>query len=170
VNYEARRHRICIRPLSRALHHREVRSLRETAKSNQTFRFTIKGKPEVYCSTGCRDLVFFGDTREAKKRSMPGKCPHCGAPLKGKRRGALYCDENCKKRAARLGKASSTAEPQITGTATQLNQRVAYPKTAQQGDRIAAGPQPFRSARSGVGEKLGSPGKVEEPIPGSHGS
>ena len=56
---------------------------------NQTFRYTITGKPEVYCSAGCRDFVFFGDTREAKKRSMPGKCLHCGAPLEGKRRGAL---------------------------------------------------------------------------------
>lgn len=45
---------------------------------NQTIRYTIAGKPEVYCSAGCRDLTFFGDTREAKKRSTPGKCVYCG--------------------------------------------------------------------------------------------
>ena len=56
---------------------------------NQTFRYTIAGEPEVYCSAGCRDLAFFGDTREAKKRSTPGKCVYCGATFEGKRRGAL---------------------------------------------------------------------------------
>jgi hypothetical protein len=56
---------------------------------NQTFRYTIAGEPEVYCSAGCRDLAFFGDTREAKKRSTPGKCVCCGATLERKRRGAL---------------------------------------------------------------------------------
>ena len=73
---------------------------------------------------------------EVKKRSMPGKCLHCGAPLEGKRRGALYCDENCKKRAARSGKALSTAEDEKSRTPTQSNQRVADAKTVEQGDRI----------------------------------
>ena len=100
---------------------------------NETLRYTIAGKPEVYCSAGCRDLAFFGDTREAKKRSTPGKCVYCGANLEGKRRGALYCDENCKKRAARSGRAHSTAEPQITGTPTQSNERVANAKNGGQG-------------------------------------
>jgi len=44
---------------------------------NQGVRYTIAGKPEVYCSSGCRDLTFFGDTREVKKRSTPGKCVFC---------------------------------------------------------------------------------------------
>jgi hypothetical protein len=92
---------------------------------NQTLRYAIAGKPEVYCSAGCCDLPFFGDPREAKKRSTPGKCVYCGATLKGMRRGALYCDETCKKRAARTGRAESTAKLQITGTTAQLNQRVA---------------------------------------------
>ena len=35
---------------------------------NQTFSYTITEKPEVYCSAGCRDLVFFGNPREAQKR------------------------------------------------------------------------------------------------------
>ncbi len=103
---------------------------------NQTVHYAIAGRPEVYCSAGCRDLAFFGDTPEAKKRSTPAKCVYCGATLEGKRRGALYCDEICKKRVARTGRAQSTAEPQITGTTPQSNQRVADPKTGGQGDRI----------------------------------
>jgi hypothetical protein len=71
---------------------------------NQTFRYTRAGKPEAYCSAACRDLVFFGDRREARKHSTPGKCVYCGATLEGKRRGALYCDEVCKKRVARTGR------------------------------------------------------------------
>jgi Fe-S-cluster-containing dehydrogenase component len=133
---------------------------------NQTIRYTIAGKPEVYCSAGCRDLAFFGDTGEARKRSAPGKCVYCRATLEGKRRGALYCDEICKKRAARIGRAQMTAEPQITGTTPQLNQRVANPKTGGQWNRIAGGPQPFRNARSGVAGKLGLPVKVEQAISG----
>jgi len=70
---------------------------------NQTVRWTIAGKREVYCSAACRDLAFFGDPREAKKHTTPGKCVYCGGTLEGKRRGALYCDESCKKRAARKG-------------------------------------------------------------------
>jgi hypothetical protein len=100
---------------------------------NQTIRYTILGKPEVYCSAGCRDLTFFGDTREATKHSTPGKCLYCRASLEKKRRGALYCDETCKKRVARSGRSRSTAEPQITGTPTQSNHRVADAKTVEQG-------------------------------------
>jgi Fe-S-cluster-containing dehydrogenase component len=103
---------------------------------NQTLRYTVAGNPEVYCSAVCRDLMFFGDRREARKHSNPRKCVYCRANLEGKRRGALYCDEVCKKRVARTGSAQSTAEPQITGTATQSNQRVVAAKTVEQGDRI----------------------------------
>lgn len=117
---------------------------------NQTFRYTIAGKPEVYCSAGCRDLTFFGDTRQAKKRSAPGICVFCGGTLEGKRSGALHCEEICKKRAARTGRDQSTAEPQITGTPTQSNQRIANPRTGGQGNRIACGPQPLRNARDGA--------------------
>jgi hypothetical protein len=104
---------------------------------NQTLQYTIAGKPEVYCSATCRDLKFFGDPQEAKKRSTPGKCVYCGATLEKKRRGALYCGEKCKKRTARAGKPHSTAEPQITGTPTQPNQRVASPKNGGQGNRVS---------------------------------
>ena len=64
---------------------------------NQTFRYTVANKPEVYCEAACRDVVFFGN----KKHSSPGKCVCCGGSLEGKRRGALYCDEICRKRHSR---------------------------------------------------------------------
>jgi hypothetical protein len=47
---------------------------------NQTLRYKILGKPEVYCSAGCRDLTFFGHTREATKHSTPGRCVCCRSP------------------------------------------------------------------------------------------
>jgi hypothetical protein len=137
---------------------------------NQTFRYTIAGKSEVYCSAGCRDLSFFGDAREAKKRSTPGKCVYCRAPLDGKRRGALYCDEICKKRAARAGRAYPTAEPQITGTPAQLNQRITNPKAGGQGDCIASRAQPLRNARGEVAGEIGLPVEVGQATLGSQSS
>ena len=98
---------------------------------NQTFRYTRAGKPEAYCSAACRDLVFFGDRREARKPSTPGKCVYCGATLEGKRRGALYCDEVCKKRVARTGRAQSMAEPQIAGTPDQMNEQLTAIETGR---------------------------------------
>jgi hypothetical protein len=103
---------------------------------NQTFRHTIAGKSEVYCTATCRDLVFFGNCKEPTKRSTPGKCVYCRASLEGKRRGRRYCDEICKKRAASARRSLSTAELQITGTRTQSNHRVVDAKTVEQGDRI----------------------------------
>ena len=137
---------------------------------NQTFRYTIAGKPEVYCSAGCRDLAFFGDPREAKKHTTPGKCVYCRGTLEGKRRGALYCDEICKKRAARTGRAQSMAEPQITGTPPQLNQQVADAKTAEQGNRSTSRRQLSRSALGGVCAQFESPVEVEQQISGSRSS
>jgi hypothetical protein len=77
---------------------------------NQTIRYTITNKPEVYCSAECRDRAFFGDQHRARKHSSPGKCAYCCAPLKGKRRGTLYCDEICKKRFARKHQPIATAK------------------------------------------------------------
>ena len=57
-------------------------------------------------------------------------------PLEGKRRGSLYCDENCKKRAVSSREALSTAEPQKTGTPTQSNQQVVDAKAVEEGDLI----------------------------------
>ena len=116
---------------------------------NQTFRYTIAGKPEAYCSAACRDLVFFGDRREARKHSTPGKCAYCGATLEGKRRGALYCDEVCKKRLAKTRMVQSTAEPQVTGTPSLSNQRVAEAKNGGQGNPINHTRQPSKTRSAG---------------------
>jgi len=134
---------------------------------NQTSRYTISGKPEVYCSAGCHDLTFFGDTREAKRHSTPGRCSFCAGTLEGKRRGAIYCDEICKKRAARAGRSRSTAKPQITGTPTQLNQQVATPKKGGLGDCIASGAKPLRNASSEVSEECGLSAELEPATLGS---
>jgi hypothetical protein len=91
---------------------------------NQTVRYTIGRKPEVYCSAMCRHFALFGDPHEARKQSAPGRCVYCRASLEGKRRGALYCDEICKKRAARGGRPDFPVQRQITGTPSPLNQGV----------------------------------------------
>lgn len=87
---------------------------------NQAVRYTITSKAEVYCSPECRDLGFFRDGREARKHASPGKCVCCGASLKDKRRGALYCDEICKKRVAREKGALVSAEASIIRDTTQI--------------------------------------------------
>ena len=104
---------------------------------NKTVQYTTTGRGEVYCSAPCRDNTFFGDNHEAEKHSTPGKWVYCASTLEGKRRGALYCDEICKKRAAKKTRAQSTAEPQIAGTPTQLHQGVGGAKIVEQGNRIA---------------------------------
>lgn len=72
---------------------------------NQAFRYTIAGRPEIYCSGLCRDAAFFGNRREAEQLARPGKCAHCGGSLSGKR-GALYCDDACRKAHSRKRQAS----------------------------------------------------------------
>jgi hypothetical protein len=108
---------------------------------NQTFRYTIAGRPQVFCSALCRDTVFFADGREARKHSTPGKCVYCRASLNGKRRGALYCDEICRKRAAGAGKAERTRESEITRTPTQRSQRLRDQEKVTPDNRIAGGPK-----------------------------
>src|ERR1035441_6841221 len=68
---------------------------------NQSFRFTISGRPDVFCSARCCDLAFFGNAQEAKKHSTPGRCVHCGVSLNDKKRGALYCHDVCRMRHSR---------------------------------------------------------------------
>jgi hypothetical protein len=68
---------------------------------NQTVHYTVSGREQVYCSAICRDTAFFGDRRQAEKQATPGKCVHCGGSLSGKNRGALYCDDACRKARAR---------------------------------------------------------------------
>jgi hypothetical protein len=101
---------------------------------NQTLRYTIARKPGVYCSAVCRDLVFFGDRREARKAASPGKCAHCGGRLEGKKRGSIFCDDTCRKRYSRTKASMATAEVEKSRTPPQSNQRVADPKTVGQGN------------------------------------
>jgi hypothetical protein len=77
---------------------------------NQTVRYTITGKPEVYCSAACRDLAFFGDRREAMKAASLGKCAYCGGKLEGKKRGTIFCDDTCRKRFSRTKDAPPAGE------------------------------------------------------------
>ena len=83
---------------------------------NQTFRYTIAGKAEAYCSSGCRDLAFFQDPYEATKRCTPGKCVYCGGSLKGKKRGALYCDNVCRMRHTRVRERKATRQVEKSRT------------------------------------------------------
>jgi hypothetical protein len=104
---------------------------------NQTIRFTITGKPEVYCSSSCRDSAFFGDRQEAKKHATPGKWTYCGGSLKGKNRGSIFCDGVCRKAYSRKTERMMTGKVVKSRTPTQSNQRVADAKTGQKGHPIA---------------------------------
>ena len=97
---------------------------------NQSVRYTITGKAEVYCSANCRDGVFFEDQLERKKRASPGRCANCGGPLQGKRRGAIYCDDMCRKRYAQKNGGISTAGAELSRKPIQSNQQLADPKIA----------------------------------------
>ena len=88
---------------------------------NQTFRYTVTGKPEVYCSAACRDFVFFGDRHEARKRSTPKACAFCGGHLEKRKADALYCSDKCRKRFSRTGNVMGTAEDSKSRTAAQSN-------------------------------------------------
>jgi endogenous inhibitor of DNA gyrase (YacG/DUF329 family) len=91
---------------------------------NQTVRYTITGRPEVFCSAECRDKVFFADSAEAKKRPSSRVCLVCGISLQDMNRGTLYCSNRCRMRDTRKQNAatpkiahsdlvkSTTSEPQ----------------------------------------------------------
>ena len=51
-------------------------------------RFTRYGQTGEWCSKRCRD----GFERK------PGTCLSCGVPLNGKRKGAVFCSDVCRKR------------------------------------------------------------------------
>ncbi len=92
---------------------------------NQSVRYTIAGKAEVYCSAKCRDGVFFEDQLERKKRANPGRCANCGGPLQGKKRDAIYCSESCRKRHSRRNGTNSARQVKKSRTPIQLNQQLA---------------------------------------------
>ena len=95
---------------------------------NQTVRYTITQKPEVYCSAECRDAGFFGDRREVKKRATPKRCAFCGTSLEGQRRQALYCNARCKMRCVRAEKARLAGKVAEMVTVTQQTQQFADAK------------------------------------------
>jgi hypothetical protein len=96
---------------------------------NQALRHTITGRPEIYCSAPCRDNAFFGDRHEAKKQATPGKCAYCSGSLKGKKRGALYCDDACRVRHSRVRERTGIQQVEKSRTPTQSNQGLADAKT-----------------------------------------
>ena len=104
---------------------------------NQTRRYTIAGRQEVYCSAVCRDPAFFGDLCQARRHSAPGKCIYCGGSLKGKKRGSLFCDDTCRKAYSRKIDRMTTAGVEKSRTPAQLNQGVADARIAGQSNCIA---------------------------------
>jgi hypothetical protein len=89
---------------------------------NQSWRYTVAGRPEVFCSALCRDTRFFSEARAARKYATPGRCAYCGADLVGKKRGSLFCNDLCRKTFARRGPINAMARPQKSRTPTELNQ------------------------------------------------
>ena len=69
-------------------------------------RFTRKGEASDWCSRECRD---------GKRAHAPGTCRACRAKLPdGKRRGAFYCDDACRKAHERASDAKlSRTKPSI---------------------------------------------------------
>lgn len=66
-------------------------------------RFTRRDDKGAWCSRECRDGVMVHE---------PGSCRHCKARLpEGKRRGAAFCDDACRKAAQR-----SSGEQKAVGT------------------------------------------------------
>ncbi len=97
---------------------------------NQSVRYTIAGKAEVFCSANCRDRVFFEDQLDRKKRANPGRCANCGGPLQGKKRDAIYCIESCRKRHSRRNGTNSARQVKKSRTPNLSNQQLANPKFA----------------------------------------
>lgn len=80
---------------------------------NQTVRYTIAGRPEAYCSSLCRDRLFFGEKYRARKaKSDAGsRCAFCGSAIHGRRGDSVFCSSRCKQanwRAARKTQESAT--------------------------------------------------------------
>ena len=89
---------------------------------NQTFRYTTAGRREVYCSSACRDSVFFNDRREARKHSTPGKCVYCKAPLKGSDVGRSIGTRSARNGPPEKERRNLPRNKKTTGTAAQSNQ------------------------------------------------
>jgi hypothetical protein len=77
-------------------------------------RFTRQDDSGVWCSRECRD---------GAETHAPGTCKGCGVRLPdGKRRGALHCDDACRKLAARsrTDELSRTNRPIYAGFCTDF--------------------------------------------------
>jgi hypothetical protein len=122
---------------------------------NQTFRYTIAGRREVYCSTVCRDTALFSDRHEVKKRATPGKCADCGGRLKGKKRGSIFCDDACRKAHSCKIQRITAAEVEKSRTPAQSNQAVGDVKTVEQGKGISGGHGRSKTAVTRLPQKLG---------------
>jgi hypothetical protein len=121
---------------------------------NQTVRYTITGKPEIYCSTACRDTAFFGDLHEVKKRATPGKCAHCGGSLEGKKSDSIFCKDACRKAHFRKVQRMTAREGEKTRTPTQSDQRVGSLKTGGLGVVLPEGPNPSETPLARVPQNL----------------
>jgi len=73
-------------------------------------RYTLKGQRGEWCSPLCRD---------GKERKSPGLCQSCGGSLNGKRKGARFCTDTCRKRDA---KQNGLAEANYRGMAAHSNE------------------------------------------------
>jgi hypothetical protein len=87
---------------------------------NQSCRYTILNKPEVYCSADCRDRVFFGEAWFEKRRlpapARQTKCANCGGSMEDTRNDAKYCSDKCRKRhhrRGRIGKSPGTLKKPV---------------------------------------------------------
>jgi hypothetical protein len=89
---------------------------------NQAFRFTMPDRAQVFCSGQCRDSRFFSNWGDAHKHSTPGRCAYCGASLRNKNRGAIFCDDRCRKAFSRRGPVKSAPRPQKCRTPALSNQ------------------------------------------------
>lgn len=89
---------------------------------NQTVCYMIAGRPEVFCSAECRDVVFFGDLKLAKKHAASRICSFCGASLHDRNRGALYCSDRCRKRYARKQNAGTSKNPDSALTESTISE------------------------------------------------
>jgi hypothetical protein len=77
-------------------------------------RYTCKGQESEWCSALCRD----GEERQL------GVCRGCGASLNGKRKGARWCDDSCRKRPAHRGGLTTRYVPGIVAHSKELTNPV----------------------------------------------
>jgi hypothetical protein len=94
-------------------------------------RFTRRGDSGAWCSRECRD---------GNEAHAPGTCRGCGARLpEGKRRGATFCDDACRKAHARVpdGKLSRT-NPSIYAGFRSLSNPGSYPHSRKAENSLIA--------------------------------